>query len=163
MPRSAETLTKGAAYVFTEPGSGWANMTQAAKLTASDGAADDQFGQSAAVSGNTVVVGAICATVGGNADQGAAYVFTSGLTLSPTTLPVGTENMAYNQTITASGEGTDPITMTVSDIEVNGVAGPGISGLTMVDNGNGSLFDRRHTHGRRHRDLHRHRHRHRHG
>ena len=130
---------QGAAYVFTEPGSGWANMTQAAKLTASDGAADDQFGQSAAVSGNTVVVGAICATVGGNADQGAAYVFTSGLTLSPTTLPVGTENMAYNQTITASGEGTDPITMTVSDIEVNGVAGPGISGLTMVDNGNGSL------------------------
>ena len=27
--------------MFTEPGSGWANMTQTAKLTASDGAAGD--------------------------------------------------------------------------------------------------------------------------
>ena len=59
----------GAAYVFTEPGSGWANMTQTAKLTASDGAADDDFGDSVSISGNTVVVGA-CATVGGNAIRG---------------------------------------------------------------------------------------------
>ena len=49
---------QGAAYVFTEPGSGWANMTQTAKLTASDGAADDDFGYSVSISGNTVVVGA---------------------------------------------------------------------------------------------------------
>ena len=50
---------QGAAYVFTEPGSGWANMTQTAKLTASDGAADDDFGYSVSISGNTVVVGAL--------------------------------------------------------------------------------------------------------
>ena len=49
---------QGAAYVFTEPGSGWANMTQTAKLTASDGAADDWFRHSVSISGNTVVVGA---------------------------------------------------------------------------------------------------------
>ena len=49
---------QGAAYVFTEPGSGWANMTQTAKLTASDGAAGDDFGSSVSISGNTVVVGA---------------------------------------------------------------------------------------------------------
>ena len=49
---------QGAAYVFTEPGSGWANMTQTAKLTASDGAAGDYFGSSVSISGNTVVVGA---------------------------------------------------------------------------------------------------------
>ena len=67
---------QGAAYVFTEPGSGWANMTQTAKLTASDGAAGDDFGFSVSISGNTVVVGAPNATVGGNAGQGAAYVFT---------------------------------------------------------------------------------------
>ena len=48
---------QGAAYVFTEPGSGWANMTQTAKLTASDGAAGDYFGHSVSISGNTVVVG----------------------------------------------------------------------------------------------------------
>ena len=76
MPRSAATADQGAAYVFTEPGSGWANMTQTAKLTASDGAADDRFGDSVSISGNTVVVGAPNATVGGNSGQGAAYVFT---------------------------------------------------------------------------------------
>jgi hypothetical protein len=67
---------QGAAYVFTESASGWANMTQTAKLTASDGAADSYFGYSVSISGETVVVGAYGATVGANAGQGAAYVFT---------------------------------------------------------------------------------------
>ena len=48
---------------------------QSAKLTASDGTAGDQFGCSVAVSGNTIVVGAYKAAVGGKAEQGAAYVF----------------------------------------------------------------------------------------
>ena len=51
-------------------------FVQEAKLTASDGAVDDNFGGSVAISGNTVVVGAPDATVGGNSGQGAAYVFT---------------------------------------------------------------------------------------
>jgi len=63
----------GAAYEFTKPGSGWANMTQNAKLTASDGA----LGTAVAVSGDTVIVGEQDATVGSNSYQGAAYVFTS--------------------------------------------------------------------------------------
>ena len=75
-PRSAANSSQGAAYVFTESGSGWANMTQTAKLTASDGAAGDYFGDSVSISGNTVVVGALDATVGSNSQQGAAYVFT---------------------------------------------------------------------------------------
>jgi len=66
---------QGAAYVFTEPVSGWVNMTQAAKLTASDGATGDNFGSSVAISGTTVVVGAQGVTVGSNIVQGAAYVF----------------------------------------------------------------------------------------
>ena len=56
--------------------SGLSAYAQQAKLTASDGAAGAYFGESVAVSGNTMVVGAYLATVGGNADQGAAYVFT---------------------------------------------------------------------------------------
>jgi len=67
--------TQGAAYVFTEPNAGWADMTETAKLTASDGATGDCFGQSVSISGNTLVVGAFLATVNGNAHQGAAYVF----------------------------------------------------------------------------------------
>ncbi len=62
----------GAAYVFTEPASGWTNMTQTARLTASDGVPGDAFGSSVSASGNTVVVGAS----GANGKQGAAYVFT---------------------------------------------------------------------------------------
>jgi len=67
--------SQGAAYVFVEPPSGWANMTQTAELTASDGAANDLFGSGIAIRGNTLVVGAPGATVGSNSEQGAAYVF----------------------------------------------------------------------------------------
>jgi len=62
----------GAAYIFVRPGSGWADETQTAKLTASDGAAGDQFGTSVAISGNTAVAGAPGATASGNFLQGAA-------------------------------------------------------------------------------------------
>ena len=68
----------GAAYVFTKDSEG--ARSQAATLTASDGAADDEFGISVAVDGETVVVGAHQhdATIGGNTvgNSGAAYVFT---------------------------------------------------------------------------------------
>jgi len=63
---------QGAAYVFVRPGSGWADATQTAKLTAADGAAGDQFGTAVAISGNTAAVGAPGATASGNFLQGAA-------------------------------------------------------------------------------------------
>jgi hypothetical protein len=62
---------KGAAYVFDRDQGGADNWDQVAKLTASDGAADDHFGVSVAISGDTVVVGAHR----GDSIQGAAYVF----------------------------------------------------------------------------------------
>ena len=67
---------QGSAYVFTRSGTTW---TQQAKLTASDGAADDWFGYSVALSGDTALVGADWDDVGANADQGSAYVFVYGL------------------------------------------------------------------------------------
>jgi hypothetical protein len=67
---------QGAVYIFTKPGTGWHNETQAAKLTASDGAQLDGLGGSVGISGSTVVAGAATATVNGNTNQGAAYVFT---------------------------------------------------------------------------------------
>ena len=63
---------EGAAYVFTKPANGWADMTQTAKLTAFGAAANDEFGISVAVDGNTVLVGAHQYDSG----KGAAYVFT---------------------------------------------------------------------------------------
>ncbi|HYL37361.1 MAG TPA: hypothetical protein VEV17_15710 [Bryobacteraceae bacterium] len=58
---------QGVAYVFVQSGGVWA---QQAKLTASDGAQNSQFGISASVSGDTAVVGAWF-----KANGGAAYVF----------------------------------------------------------------------------------------
>jgi uncharacterized repeat protein (TIGR01451 family) len=74
----------GAAYVFTRSGGGW---TQQAYLKASNTDANDLFGSSVAVSGDTVVVGApgeFSNATGVNGDEannsvgsaGAAYVFT---------------------------------------------------------------------------------------
>ena len=44
-------------------------------MTALDGAANDQFGYSVAISGETIIVGASLDDVGANADQGSAYIF----------------------------------------------------------------------------------------
>lgn len=64
----------GAAYVFVENGGTW---SQQAELTASDGSAADEFGNSVAVDASlsTVAVGAPGHTVGSNRSQGAAYLF----------------------------------------------------------------------------------------
>lgn len=64
----------GAAYVFEKPVSGWTNMTETAKLTASDGQAWHLFGNSVAVSGSTIVVGAVFEGIR-SSNTGAAYVF----------------------------------------------------------------------------------------
>jgi len=61
----------GSAYVFVRTSGAW---TLQQKLTASDGAAGDNFGYAVALSGDTAVVGAYLADAGG-VDAGAAYVF----------------------------------------------------------------------------------------
>ena len=66
---------QGSAYVFVKPGGGWASGTETAKLTASDGAVDDRFGGSVAISGGTAIVGAGLDNVGANDRQGSAYIF----------------------------------------------------------------------------------------
>lgn len=63
---------QGAAYVYVLSGSTWALQ---AKLLAANGAAGDVFGSSVAVSGHAVLVGAPRADVGGNVNQGQAYVY----------------------------------------------------------------------------------------
>ncbi|MBC7261142.1 MAG: FG-GAP repeat protein, partial [Chloroflexi bacterium] len=66
---------QGAAYIFYRNQGGAENWGQVKKITASDGAAYDEFGRSVAIYGDTVVVGASEAAVGGNPGQGAAYLF----------------------------------------------------------------------------------------
>jgi hypothetical protein len=61
----------GSGYVFTRSGTTW---TQQAKLTASDGAAGDNFGYSVSISGDKAVFGAPY----DDFNKGSVYVFTSG-------------------------------------------------------------------------------------
>jgi hypothetical protein len=72
---------QGAVYVFVKSSHGWRNMTETAKLTASDGLGGDTLGF-VSLNGNASIalLGASGATLGGNANQGAAYVF-----IKPTT------------------------------------------------------------------------------
>ncbi len=68
---------QGAAYVFVKPASGWADATETAKLSASDGKTGDWFGWSSAVSadGTTVAVGVPYTETSGYLYYGTAYVF----------------------------------------------------------------------------------------
>ena len=100
----------GAAYVFVKPDSGWANGTETAKLTASDGAASDEFGISVAVDGDTIVVGANKDDDNGD-DSGSAYVFVKpdtgwgdGTETAKFTAPDGAAGDRYGHSVGASGD-----------------------------------------------------------
>lgn len=85
---------QGQAYVFTRTGTTWAETQM---LTASDAAANDFFGFSVAIDGNTLVVGASQKTVGANPAQGQVYVFTrSGTTWSEQQIITAADGSAGN-------------------------------------------------------------------
>jgi uncharacterized repeat protein (TIGR01451 family) len=96
---------QGSAYVFVRSGTIW---TEQQKLTASDGAAVDQFGISVAISGDTALIGAYCDDVSVNADQGSAYVFTrSGTTWTQQTKLTasdGATNDNFGGSVAISGD-----------------------------------------------------------
>lgn len=65
-------LNSGSAYIFANSGNGW---SQQAKLLASDGATNDQFGNAVAISGNMAVVGSFLDDDKGS-ESGSVYTFT---------------------------------------------------------------------------------------
>lgn len=95
---------QGAVYVFTDSGDVW-NQTQ--KFTSSDGESGDLFGNSLALSGTEALVGAFAATVNGNPDEGAAYVFVdSGGTWSQTQKLIasdGAQNHSFGSAVALDG------------------------------------------------------------
>ncbi len=64
----------GVAFLFEKPASGWENMTETEKLTASDEAVDDWFGYSVSISGNYAIIGAPGKDYIVN-NSGSAYIF----------------------------------------------------------------------------------------
>ena len=100
-------LSQGGAYVFARNSGGANNWGEVKILTASDGGAQDLFGWSVSIDGDTAVVGAFNKTVGGNGSQGGAYVFerNSG----------GADNWGQVQILTASdGAANDRFGLSVS-------------------------------------------------
>ena len=80
-------VRQGSAYLYTRSGTSW---TQSQKLVATDGTSDDSFGAGVAFTQNAAVVGSIGDTVGGNALQGSAYIFSSDVSVSGrVTTPAG--------------------------------------------------------------------------
>lgn len=73
----------GAVYIYVRNGSNW---VQQARLLANDPANGRQFGESVAISGNTIVIGAVSDNIGANEGQGSAYSFhTCGLDMDVST------------------------------------------------------------------------------
>ena len=66
---------QGYVYIFKKSGTNWTNMTETAKLSASDGQSYDYFAWSVALSGNNIAVGAPFVDVSGVTDGGKVYVF----------------------------------------------------------------------------------------
>jgi FG-GAP repeat len=62
----------GSAYVFVRTGTHWAEQT---RLTAGDAAAQDFFGTSVSISGETVAIGSTRSSAPALPDSGSAYVF----------------------------------------------------------------------------------------
>jgi hypothetical protein len=116
---------QGSAYVFVRSGTTW---SQQAKLTAADGAAEDGYGGSVALSGDTAGVGAGGDDVGANTSQGSAYVFTrSGTTWSQQaklTAADGAELDYFGSSVAVSG---DTAVVGASDGDVGANANQGSS------------------------------------
>ena len=66
---------QGAVYLFSRTGSVW---TQINILTASDGSADDNFGNAVSISGDYIAVGAEKDDVNASNDAGSVYIFYKG-------------------------------------------------------------------------------------
>ncbi len=69
--------SSGSAYIFDRNQGGADNWGQAAKLTAGDASADDNFGWSVSISGDTAAVGAY-ADADAGAYSGSVYIFFGG-------------------------------------------------------------------------------------
>ncbi len=69
------TLALGAVYVYTRPSAGWAPTVSGIKIPSPEGQFGDRFGESLAISGGTIVVGAPNDDHDEWVSSGAAYVF----------------------------------------------------------------------------------------
>ncbi len=104
----------GSAYIFYYDGANW---TQQAKITASDGAPDDKFGHSVAVSGDTTIAGAYYGENSNGQESGSAYIYDSNPFNSLAAGESATDSFSY--TMADSSGDSDSATVTVTVTGVN--------------------------------------------
>jgi len=94
----------GSAYLFHRSGTNW---TEQAKIIASDGAADDEFGRDVSIDGDNVVIGA-CHDDDNGYDSGSAYIFhrseTSWTEQEKITASDGADNDYFGWPVSISGD-----------------------------------------------------------
>jgi uncharacterized repeat protein (TIGR01451 family) len=115
---SGANTDQGAVYTFRRDQGGADAWGEVSKLTASDGADGDQFGWSVSASGDTTIVGADFHDIGGNLDQGAAYVFefpAADLEVDKTADPNPVTSLSY---LTYSITVTNKSTTTASSVSI---------------------------------------------
>ena len=128
--------TPGSAYIFQRDQGGADNWGQLKKLTASDGAADDNFGRSVALSGDTAIVGAYLDDDGGSA-SGSAYIFQRD--------QGGTDNWGEAKKLTASDDSTaDEFGFAVAISGDTALVGARSEDEAAIQAGAAYLFDRNH-------------------
>ena len=99
------SINQGTVYVFARNGSTW---TQQRLLTGEDSAPNDSFGAAVALSGATLLTGAVVSDIGTQANQGAAYVFAINATpyaqQTPFTPDANTAGNWFGTAIAVSGD-----------------------------------------------------------
>jgi hypothetical protein len=99
-------MDAGSAYVFVRSGTAWSEQQ---KLTASDASANDRFGYSVALSGDTAVVGAFLHDQPVGADAGSAYLYVrSGTVWTEEAMLTASDAEAadlFGLSVAASGDG----------------------------------------------------------
>ena len=90
----SNSINSGSAYLYTKQTSG--EWRQTAKLTASDGAADDYFGHTVAIDGDTIAVG----VYRDNEETGSVYIYTK----PPTGWTTTTQTAKLTASDTAAGD-----------------------------------------------------------
>jgi hypothetical protein len=106
---SGDDNSKGSAYIFKRNTGGIDNWGQVKKLTASDGAAGDEFGYSVSISGDTAIVG----SVGDDNVKGSAHIFASTATPTAASVTVG------GRLLTAQGRGIANARVRLTEVDGN--------------------------------------------
>jgi uncharacterized repeat protein (TIGR01451 family) len=135
-------------FVFNKPASGWITATtHIAEIYSSDLASTDRFGSGVALSGGTLLVGASGADIGGNGNQGAAYIFEGSFnpdlviskSVSPDSAQPG-QTITYTLAFTNAGAGTATGVRITDTIPISVTGGSVISSGAVITPVNGARY-----------------------